>query len=128
VPSTGYRCGPPLISDVRREMAQSPIFPAFVILVALTVLWLVLVWRLFALLKMRAPEAYASIGQPHVILNNTPSNNIAFLRFLLGGHYGSVSDVGIRKLCTFLRAFFWIYLVCFLILVVAVFVGPVARV
>jgi len=109
-------------------MTESPIFPAFVTLLAASVLWLALVWRLFALLKVRAPEVYASIGQPHIILNNTPSNNIAFLRFLLGGRYGSLSDESVRKLCAFLRVFFWVYLVCFLGLIVAIFVVPAARI
>jgi hypothetical protein len=103
-------------------MAQSPIFPAFMILMVATILWLALVWRLFALLKVRAPELYASLGQPHMILNNTPSNNIAFLRFLMGGHYGRVADKDVRKLCAFLRVFFWVYLVWFLGLAAAVFV------
>jgi len=105
-------------------MTQSVIFPAFAILMAATILWLVLVWRLFTLLKVRAPEVFASLGQPHVILTNTPSNNIAFLRFLLGGHYGNVADEGVRKLCAFLRAFFWGYLVWFLGLAAAVLVVP----
>jgi len=105
-------------------MAQSAIFPAFVFLIVATVLWLVLIWRLFALLKVRAPEVYASLGQPHVILNNTASNNIAFLRFLLGGHYGNVADEGVRKLCVFLRVFFWGYLAWFLGLAAAVLIVP----
>jgi hypothetical protein len=66
--------------------------------------------RLFAIMKLRTPDAYASIGAPHIILNNTLSNNLLFVRFLLGRQYANLGDAGVRRLCAFLRAFFWLYL------------------
>ena len=114
-----------MAANVRREMTDDALFA---VLMAATVAWLALVWRLFVLMKVRAPDTYASIGRPHIILNNTPSNNLAFLRFLLGGHYANVSDEGVRKLCAFLRVFFWCYLVGFIGLVVAMFAAPGSRI
>lgn len=93
-----------------------------------TVSWLVLVWRLLALMKARTPDAYASIGQPHLILNNTVSNNLLFMRFLLGGGYANVDDDGVRKLCAFLRVFFWCYLAGFFAFGAAVFVASGSRI
>jgi hypothetical protein len=104
-------------------MTESPIYPVFVLLVAATVLWLALIWRLFALLKSRARDVYASLGQPHIILNNTPVNNLAFLRFLLGGHFRSLGDEGIRRLCHFLQVFFWCYLAVVVGLAIAMLAG-----
>ena len=109
-------------------MSQDPLFPAFVIFMGATVAWLVLVWRLFTLMKARTPDAYASIGQPHMFWNNTISNNLLFLRFLLGGGYANVNDDGVRRLCTFLRVFFWCYLVGFLAFGAAVFMAPGSRI
>jgi hypothetical protein len=109
-------------------MSQDPLFPAFAIFMAATVAWLALVWRLFTLMKARTPDAYASIGQPHVILKNTISNNLLFMRFLLGGGYANVNDDGVRKLCAFLRVFFWCYLVGFIAFGAAVFVASGPRI
>jgi hypothetical protein len=102
-------------------MTESALFPAFVALGVATALWLILVWWLFTLLQERAPETYVLLGRPHIVLNNTPSNNLAFLRFLLGGHYASVRDSTVRKVCGFLRGFFWLYLVGFMCFAIAVF-------
>jgi hypothetical protein len=41
--------------------------------------------------------------------NNTLSNNLLFVRFLLGGQYAKVGDDGVRRLCAFLRALFWFF-------------------
>ena len=88
---------------------SDPLFLALVVLLAAAFVWLALVWRLFAMMKLRTPDAYASIGAPHIILNNTIPNNVLFVRFLLGGQYAAVGDVGVRRLCAFLRALFWFF-------------------
>lgn len=92
------------------SLLNDPLAPAFVAIIAGGILWLLLVGRLFAMLKARAPEAYAAIGRPHLIWNNSISNGLLFTRFLLSGAYNEVDDEGVRKLCGFLRPFFWGYL------------------
>lgn len=77
-------------------------------------LWVVLVSRLYARLKERAPQVYAAIGEPHVIDNNTLSNNLAFLRFLLKRDFASVDDPEIRHLSVWLLVLFWIFLAYFM--------------
>jgi hypothetical protein len=90
-------------------MTSDPLFSVLVVLIVLGLAWLALVWRLFAIMKLRTPDAYVSIGSPHLFLNNTVSNNLLFVRFLLGGQYAKVTDVGVRRLCAFLRALFWFF-------------------
>jgi hypothetical protein len=50
------------------------------------------------------------------------------MRFLLGGGYANVNDDGVRKLCAFLRVFFWCYLVGFIAFGAAVFVASGPRI
>ena len=78
-------------------------------LIAAGVAWLALVWRLFAMMKLRTPDAYVSIGAPHLIFKNTIAGNVLFMRFLLGGRYANLGDDGVRRLCAFLRTFFWFF-------------------
>jgi hypothetical protein len=90
-------------------LTDTYLIAVLVVLMGAAFAWLALAWRLFAIMKLRVPETYASIGSPHLFFNNTLSNNLLFVRFLLGGRYAKVGDDGVRRLCAFLRALFWFF-------------------
>jgi hypothetical protein len=104
-------------------MSQAAMLPAFVILLAAAILGLVLTWKLFALIKAKEPEAYASLREPHLLWNNTPLHGLKFVRFLFSRRYLSLHDDAVRKLGGFLYAYSWVYLVCFVFLVVVMLVS-----
>ena len=61
----------------------------FVAYGVLVIVYLVLVWRFFSLLKMSHPIVYARLGSPHLILNNTPATTWPLLSFLFKREYES---------------------------------------
>jgi hypothetical protein len=104
-------------------MAQTVILPAFVALLSAAIIGLALTWRLFTLLKAREPNAYKSLGEPRLIWNNTLSHSLKFVRFIFGRHYRSLDDEVARKLGSFLYAYSWAYLLCFVIFVIVMLVS-----
>lgn len=53
---------------------------------------LVLTQVAFSRLKSRHEEVWNELGRPNLILNNTPSNNIRWLKFLIRRDYRNVDD------------------------------------
>ena len=97
----------------------------FVIVVFLVLGTVVLVWfrqvsKLFAYLDEHHPDEYTAMGKPTLVMNNTPKNNIFFLRFILGSRPSHLGDDYLSAKCTFLKRFFYFYMVLFIGLVVVV--------
>jgi len=97
----------------------------FVIVVFLVLGVMVLVWfrqlpKLFAYLKEKHPDEYAAMGKPTLVMNNTPKNNISFLRFILGNRPSQLGDPNLATKCAFLKKLFYCYMALFIGLVVVV--------
>jgi hypothetical protein len=65
--------------------------------------------RMYKLLRTRHPEKYEEIGKPSLIMNNTFSNNISFIRFLFGRQWKSMNDEGLATLGNVMLVFFTLY-------------------
>jgi hypothetical protein len=69
----------------------------FVILFGLVavgiVIYLVLIVRLLARLRVSHPAAYEALGSPSLFINNTPRNNLALLGWLYRRDYSALGDV-----------------------------------
>lgn len=57
-----------------------------------TFAYLIQVARLFRRLESRHKEVHESIGSPLLIMNNTPRNNILFLRWIWNRDFQSLQD------------------------------------
>ena len=89
---------------------------------------MVLVWfrqlsKLFAYLKERHPEEYKAIGEPTLIMNNTPRNNILFLRFIQSSRPSEIGDEKLSNWCKFLTRFFYTYIFLFVGLIITIMIS-----
>ena len=64
---------------------------------------------------------YKEMGSPTLFANNTPRNNISFLKFILGNNYKNLDDPTLNKMCDFLKKFFYSYSSVFLFLAIGLF-------
>ena len=75
-------------------------FPAFGVLMLLTVVYLVKVHLFFEYLRDKEPEAWDNLGSPCLIPNKTTSNDprdtIKFMRFLFKKEYLALADLGCK--------------------------------
>ena len=79
--------------------------------------------RIFNTLATRHPRKYKELGKPHLVFNNTFSNNILFLRFLFGRHWGELGDPKLSRLCFVLYIFSIVYVLGLFGLFVAIATG-----
>ncbi|WP_040474153.1 hypothetical protein [Marinobacter algicola] len=82
--------------------------------------WFVLVSRYFSFVSANHPHLYQKMGQPSLFGNNTPSNNISFLRYVCGREYFSSGDDQLISKSLFLKRFFYSYLVIFAAVIIGV--------
>jgi hypothetical protein len=94
----------------------------FPILGFMVVSWLVLVSRLFTYLRENHPNEYRKIGEPALFTNNTPKNNMQFLKFILGKRHSKLKDDVLVGKCRFLQKHFYLTaaLYCSMALIVIV--------
>jgi hypothetical protein len=85
--------------------------------------WFFLCYRLFKILETRHPEKYESMGKPSLIMNNSFSSNITFMKFLFKREWRGLDDSGLTILGKSMLVFFAIYMVGFLIIFFAVPLG-----
>ena len=84
---------------------------------------MILVWfrqlsKLFAYLRENHPQEYKEIGEPTLIMNNSPRNNIALLRFIQGKRPSDLGDEHLEKWCRFLTRFFYVCVGLFFSLII----------
>jgi hypothetical protein len=89
---------------------------------------MVLVWfwqitKFFSYLRQKHPAEYAAMGSPSLIMNNTPKNNIACLRFITGNRPAELKDPDLERQCKFLARFFYTYMALFVLAVILI-AGP----
>lgn len=100
------------------------VFPlVFGVLFCSVFVWFFLCYRLFKILETRHPEKYESMGKPSLIMNNSLSSNIKFMKFLFKREWRELDDSGLEKLGISMLVFFVIYMVGFLTLFVSVPLG-----
>lgn len=93
------------------------VFPIlFGILFCSVFVWFFLCYRLFKILETRYPEKYQSMGKPSLIMNNSLSSNITFIKFLFKREWRELDDAGLAILGNFMLVFFAVYFVGFLTL------------
>jgi hypothetical protein len=90
----------------------------FFVLMVCVVIGFTLTSRFHRLLRERHPEVYDSLGRPTLFLNNSVQNGWASLRFILGGHFQTLGDPEVVRLCRLIRIFFFCYTLFFIALVV----------
>ncbi|HEV3298548.1 MAG TPA: hypothetical protein VG055_02865 [Planctomycetaceae bacterium] len=98
--------------------------PAILIAVWAILLVMVLIWFgavtwLFRRLRNHHQATYESLGSPTLFWNNSPRNNWLFAKFLFGSQWKLLDDPVLNIVCPLMRAFLCVYLVAFLILLVA---------
>ncbi|WP_432454693.1 hypothetical protein ACRRS0_04260 [Agarivorans sp. QJM3NY_29] len=100
------------------------VFPImFGVLFCSVFVWFFLCYRLFKILETRHPEKYESMGKPSLIMNNSLSSNITFMKFIFKREWRELNDSGLATLGKFMLVFFAIYIVGFLTLLFSVPLG-----
>lgn len=92
----------------------------FVTLGFLILVWFWKITQFFSYLRENHPEEYQRMGEPTLVLNNTPKNNIAFLRFVLGNKSAALGDLELKRHCKILRVIFYTCSAVFLLQLIMV--------
>ncbi len=82
--------------------------------------WFVVITKYFRYLRECQPDLYKEMGEPSLFANNTPSNNISFLRYVCGNKYFASEDENLISKSLFLKRFFYTYLAIFLTVIIGV--------
>lgn len=82
--------------------------------------WFMAVSKYFRFLRESHPETYKEMGMPTLLGNNTPSNNISFLRYVCGNKYLATNDNQLIAKSLFLKRFFYLYLAIFVSVIIGV--------
>jgi len=100
------------------------LFPIlFGLLFASVFVWAALCYWLFKRLETQHPEKYEAMGKPSLIMNDSLSNNIYFMKFLFKREYNDLNDPSITRLAQFMRVFFLVYFIGFMFLFLGVPLG-----
>ena len=83
--------------------------PMFIVLFGFIALWFFLCTRMFKILRTRHPDVYERMGSPSLIMNNTISSNLKFMKFLFTRRWTRMPDKGLCQLGDFMLAVFVIY-------------------
>ena len=97
----------------------------FGILFCSVLVWFFLCHRLFKILETMHPEKYESMGKPSLIMNNTVSSNITFMKFLFKREWSELEDSGVATLGKSMLVFLVIYMIGFLTLFLSIALGYV---
>ena len=88
---------------------------------SIVIWWFVAISRFFTYMASNHIAKYKEVGSPTLFANNTPRNNISFLKFILGNNYKNLDDPTLNKMCDFLKKFFYSYSSVFLFLAIGLF-------
>jgi len=73
---------------------------------------------MFVILKTRHPDKYEEMGRPSLIMNNTFSNNLSFIKFFFKREWRKLNDRGMTSLGNGMLVFFGIYTILFFWLII----------
>jgi hypothetical protein len=82
-----------------------------------TIVYLVNAGRLLRRLETQHGAVHESIGSPSLILNNTPRNNVLFLRWIWNREFESLDDSKTRALSRLVRSLLVSLLVSFVVMI-----------
>ncbi len=85
----------------------------FGLLFCMVFIWFYLCNKMFNILRTRHPEKYEAMGKPTLIMNNSLSNNISFIKFLFKREWRELNDDGAASLGKGMLVFFALYTVVF---------------
>ena len=91
----------------------------FGILFCSVFVWFYLCNRMFKILRKRHPEKYGAMGKPSLIMNNSLSSNISFMKFLFKREWRQLDDESLDSLGKGMLIFFGLYSALFLGLIIS---------
>ncbi len=83
-------------------------------------IWFFSVTKYLKYIRENHSEVYKEMGEPSLFVNNTPSNNISFLRYVFGNKYLATNDNQLISKSLFLKRLFYIYLFTFIGVIIMV--------
>lgn len=92
----------------------------FGVLICAVIIGLYLSHRVYKILENRHPEKYEAMGKPSLIMNNSISNNISFIKFLFKREWRELDDPALSKLSLFLLIFSLAYLIGLVCLIISI--------
>jgi hypothetical protein len=95
----------------------------FIALVVSAVLGLALHHSFLARLRTRHVQTWEALGRPALLLNNSPTNSVAVLRFLWRREYHALGDSQSVRLAGTLRVFLAVYALLFVCTIVTFFIS-----
>ena len=78
---------------------------------------------MFGILRTRHPEKYEAMGKPSLIMNNSISNNLSFMKFLFKREWEELNDEGLATLGKSMLIFFAAYTIMFISIFISVPLG-----
>jgi hypothetical protein len=85
--------------------------------------WFFLCNKMFKKLALKHPEKYEAMGKPSLIMNNSLSNNISFMKFLFKREWRDLNDQSVASLGKIMSVFIALYLALFLVIFISVPLG-----
>jgi hypothetical protein len=85
--------------------------------------WFFLCSKMFKTLALKHPEKYEVMGKPNLIMNNSLSNNISFMKFLFKREWRDLNDKSVASLGKIMCVFITLYLALFLVVFISVPLG-----
>jgi hypothetical protein len=96
----------------------SPLFSVlFTILLAMVLVWFATVLWMFRRLRTRHLDVYEALGSPSLFWNNSPRNNVQFLKFIFSSRSRHLGDSTVANVVLFMRVFCVAYVAAFLLLI-----------
>ena len=105
------------------DLAATSYLALFVVQAIGTLIYLILISRLFSRLETRCGEVWQSLGRPSLFLNNSIRNNGLVLRWLWSKEFLGLRDREIVRLAGIVRVLFITLLITFAILVAPFLIG-----
>jgi hypothetical protein len=100
------------------------VFPIlFGVLFIAIFVWFFLCNKMFKTLALRHPEKYEAMGKPSLIMNNSLSNNVSFIKFLFKREWRDLNDPSVTSLGKIMCVFIMLYLALFLVVFISVPLG-----
>ncbi len=96
------------------------LFPLIAAMFVMVPVWFVVITKYFSYLRACQPDLYKEMGEPSLFANNTPSNNISFLRYVCGNKYFATEDESLISKSLFIKRFFYTYMAIFFTVIVGV--------
>jgi hypothetical protein len=106
---------------VTKGQLMEEFFPIlFGVLFCAVLLWFFLCHRMFVILRTRHPEKFEAMGKPSLIMNNSFSNNLSFMKFLFKMEWQDLNDESVATLGKSMLVFFALYVILFMFLLISV--------